>query len=106
MEIRTIQPFLHYFGNVGERKMLIGRGSGGRRRWRSNCLRTEKIHGRLIELGAQLIAFAGARDVANGDLDAADDRLYVDGRRSRQRTHLARTRRVLPLLLEIGRAHV
>jgi hypothetical protein len=58
----------------------VGRGRGCRGGWRRKSLLAEQIHGRLIELGAQLVALVGARDVAHGDLDAANDRLHVDGR--------------------------
>src|SRR5260370_16756987 len=57
------------------------------------------MNSRLIELGAQLVAFVGARDVANGNLDAADDRLDVDRGRRGKGAHVPRTRRAFPFLL-------
>src|SRR5260370_40490172 len=64
-----------------------------------DILPAEQINSSLIELGAQLVAFVGARDVSYGDLDAADDRLDVDRGRRGEGAHVARMRRAFPFLL-------
>src|SRR6266566_9238440 len=66
-----------------------------------DILSAEQINGCLIELGAQLVSFVGARDVAHGDFDAADYRLDIDCWRRGKRAHVARTRRALPFLLSL-----
>src|SRR6266699_5853723 len=64
-----------------------------------DILPAEQSNGSLIELGAQLVAFVGARDVTNGNLDAADHRLDVDRGRRGKGAHVPRTRRAFPFLL-------
>src|SRR5260370_38797685 len=71
-------------------------------RWRHpHVFPTQQIDGGLIELGAQLVPFVGARDVAHGDLDATDNRLYVYGRQSPPHVSPSVTARSLPPRLRL-----
>src|SRR5271154_339518 len=58
----------------------------------------QQVDRRLVQLGAQLVSLVGPRDVPHRDLDPADHRLHIDGRRRRHGALLARVSRRLPFL--------
>src|SRR5499433_369911 len=67
-------------------------------------LLADQVHSCLIQLGAHLITLVGARDVTDGDLDAAAYGFYIDSRGGRQSTHLPGMRGMLPFLFGLIRA--
>ena len=81
-----------------------GRPSDGWRncwRCRRNCSEAafaEEFDGGLVELGTQLVSLIGLRDVADGKLDATEDRFDVDGRLRTEGTDVATACGAFPFL--------
>src|SRR5215813_13225225 len=53
-------------------------------------LLADQVHSCLIQLGAHLMTLVGARDVTDGDLDAAAYGFYIDSRKRPQKARISR----------------